>query len=161
MRAGCGGGEEAAEGPPEAQRVGGAWAEAAAAASGLRCEAERATADSGSGKGGDRELRSGEWACWLGASLAAWRRKWAEEGRRPRRPRPWRGSGVGGDLSPRRRVAAAGSLAPEASHRTQGCALGPEVSPSGPGQESSPRASSDSSTDWSFLRTAISFSVSL
>lgn len=151
MRAGCGGGEEAAEGPPEVQRVGGAWAEAAA--SGLRCEAERATADSGSGKGGDRELRSGEWA--------AWRRKWAEEGRRPRRPRPWRGSGVGGDLSPRRRVAAAGSLAPEASHRSQGCALGPEVSPRRPGQESSPRASSDSSTDWSLLRTAISFSVSL
>lgn len=98
------------KGRPAGPRVGGAWAEAAAA-SGLRCEAERATADSGSGKGGDREPRSGEWA--------AWRRKWVEEGRNPRRPRPRRGSRVGGDLSPRRRVAAAGSLAPEASHRTR------------------------------------------
>lgn len=37
-----------------------------ATAAGLRCEAERAAADSRSGKGGDRDLRLGDWETLAG-----------------------------------------------------------------------------------------------
>lgn len=58
MQAGWGGGEEAAEARQAGLELRCEREEATAA--GARCEAERATADSRSGKGGDRARRLGE-----------------------------------------------------------------------------------------------------
>lgn len=75
VREGCGGGDKAAEASPRGCEPACEWEEATAA--GLRCEEERATADSKSGKGGERERERGV-GCWkspVGGVLAPRSRK--------------------------------------------------------------------------------------